>query len=53
MGEGVHADVEVCDVHSHGLFAHGRLVGVTRRLVVVGEGDDAGTNTCMCQHKRI
>mmetsp|Transcript_37572 Transcript_37572/g.94847 ORF Transcript_37572/g.94847 Transcript_37572/m.94847 type:complete len:646 (-) Transcript_37572:1836-3773(-) len=36
----VHAVLVVGAVHAHGLLAHGGLVGVTRRLVVVGEGDD-------------
>ena len=45
MGQCVHADVEVCDVHSHCLLAHGRLVRVSRRLVVVREGDNGGTHT--------
>ncbi len=40
MGQGVHADVVVGDVDAHGLLTHGRLVGVTRRLVVVGKRDD-------------
>ena len=44
--QSVHPDVEVCDVDSHGLLAHGRLVGVSGRLVVVREGYDAGTDTC-------
>ena len=29
---------------THSLLAHGRLVGVTWRLVVVGEGDDGSTD---------
>ena len=41
----VHAALEVCAVHAHGLLAHGTLVRVTRRLVVVGEGNDGGTHT--------
>lgn len=40
MGQGVHSDVEVRDVNSHGLFSHGRLVCVSGRLVVVREWND-------------
>lgn len=40
----VHARLVVCGVHAHRLLAHGALVGVTGRLVVVWEGDDAGTH---------
>lgn len=29
---------------THGLFAHGALVGVTGRLVVVGVGDESCTH---------
>ena len=46
MGQSVHAHVEVGDVHAHGLLAHGGLVGVTRRLVVIGEGDDGRAHAC-------
>ena len=46
MCQGVHTDVEVGDVDTHGLLPHGRLVGVPGRLVVVGERNDAGTHTC-------
>ena len=35
MGKCVHAEVEVRDVDSHGLLAHGR---VPRGLVMVGKG---------------
>ena len=41
---GVHALSVVADVHAHGLLAHGGLVGVSRRLVVVGEGNDRGAH---------
>ena len=27
---GIHALLEVCDVHAHSLFSHSRLIGVTR-----------------------
>ena len=30
---------------THGLLAHGRLVGVAGRLVVVREGDDGSTDS--------
>ena len=46
MCQGVHTDVEVGDVDTHGLLPHGRLVGVPGRLVVVGERNDAGTHAC-------
>ena len=42
---GVHTGLVVGDIHAHGLLAHGRLVGVTRGLVVVREGDDGGADT--------
>lgn len=45
MGKCVHADVEVGDVDSHSLLAHGRLIGVSWGLVVIGKGDDGGTYT--------
>lgn len=45
MGQGVHADMEIGDVDTHGLLAHGGLVGVPGRLVVIREGDDGSTNT--------
>ena len=45
MGQCVHAHMEVGDVDTHGLLAHGRLVCVTRRLVVIRKRDDGGTNT--------
>ena len=32
VGQGVHAHMVVGDVDTHGLLAHSRLVGVTRRL---------------------
>lgn len=32
MGQCVHTDMEVGDVHTHSLFSHSRLVCVTRRL---------------------
>eukprot|EP00967_Tisochrysis_lutea_P083235 scaffold115591_cov32-Tisochrysis_lutea.AAC.4 len=37
---GVHPQLVIGDVHAHGLLAHGGLVRVTRRLVVIGEGND-------------
>ena len=46
MCQRVHPHMEVGDVHAHGLLAHSRLVRVTRRLVVVWEGNDGGTDTC-------
>ena len=44
MGQGVHADMVIGNVHAHSLLAHGRLIGVTRRLIVVRKRDDAGTH---------
>ena len=44
VGQRVHAHVEIANVHAHGLFAHGGLVGVAGRLVVVREGDDRGAD---------
>lgn len=41
---GVHALSVVADVHAHGLLAHSGLVGVSRRLVVVGERNDRGAH---------
>ena len=32
MGQCVHTNMVVCDVHTHGLFSHSGLVCVTRRL---------------------
>ena len=32
MGQCVHSDMEVCDVDSHGLLPHSRLVRVSGRL---------------------
>ena len=32
MSQGVHTNMVVCDVHTHGLFSHSGLVCVTRRL---------------------
>ena len=40
----VHAHVVVGDVDAHRLLAHGALVRVTRRLVVIGERDDGGAH---------
>lgn len=34
MGQGVHSDMKVCDVHPHGLFTHSRLICVTGGLKV-------------------
>ena len=44
IGLGVHTSLVVGHVHAHGLFAHGRLVGVPGRLVVVRERDDGGAH---------
>ena len=44
MSERVHTHVVVGDVDAHRLLAHGALVGVTWGLVVIGEGNDGGTN---------
>ena len=44
IGLGVHACLVVGHIHAHGLLAHSRLVGVSRRLIVVGEGDDGRTH---------
>ena len=44
IGLGVHTRLVVGDVHAHGLLAHGRLVCVPGRLVVVREGNDGRTN---------
>ena len=52
MGQSVHPYMEVGDVDAHGLLPHGRLVGVARRLVVVGEGDDGRTDTCTRERGR-
>ena len=32
MSQCVHTHMEVSDVHTHGLFTHSRLIGITRRL---------------------
>ena len=45
VGKSVHTNVEIGNVDTHGLFAHGRLVRVSGRLVVVREGNDGGTHT--------
>ena len=37
MGQCVHTDVIVGNVHTHGLFSHSRLVCVTRRLLIIGD----------------
>ena len=52
VGQSVHPYMEVGDVDAHGLLPHGRLVGVSRRLVVVGEGDDGRTDTCTRERGR-
>ncbi|GIX64653.1 uncharacterized protein BcabD6B2_40880 [Babesia caballi] len=44
VAQRVHPEVEVGRVHPHGLLAHGALVRVARRLVLVGEGDDGGAD---------
>lgn len=41
----VHTGLVVGGIHPHSLLAHGTLICVTRGLVVVWEGDDAGTDT--------
>lgn len=45
VGQGVHTDVEICDVHTHGLFSHGTLIRITRGLVVIRERDDGGAHS--------
>ena len=40
----VHSGLVVGHIHAHGLLAHSRLIGVSRGLVVVREGDDGGTH---------
>ena len=47
----VHPHLVVGDVHSHGLFSHGTLVRVTRRLVVVWERDDGRAHAQ--DHRRV
>ena len=42
---GIHAHVVVGEGDTHSLFTHGRLVGVTRRLVVIGERNNGSANT--------
>ncbi len=37
--------MEVCDVDSHGLFAHSALVSVPGTLIMIREGNDGGTNS--------
>mmetsp|Transcript_19783 Transcript_19783/g.45566 ORF Transcript_19783/g.45566 Transcript_19783/m.45566 type:complete len:498 (-) Transcript_19783:580-2073(-) len=51
MRQRIHPQLVVGDVYAHRLLAHGRLVGVTRRLVVVGEGDDRGADAE--DHRRV
>mmetsp|Transcript_9533 Transcript_9533/g.28432 ORF Transcript_9533/g.28432 Transcript_9533/m.28432 type:complete len:545 (-) Transcript_9533:2521-4155(-) len=45
VGHGIHADLVVRRIDSHGLLTHGTLIGVTRRLVVVRERNDGGTDS--------
>mmetsp|Transcript_2181 Transcript_2181/g.6948 ORF Transcript_2181/g.6948 Transcript_2181/m.6948 type:complete len:296 (-) Transcript_2181:2344-3231(-) len=40
----VHPHLIICDVHPHRLLPHGALIRVTRRLVVVREGNDGGAH---------
>eukprot|EP00964_Phaeocystis_antarctica_P006427 scaffold3475_cov91-Phaeocystis_antarctica.AAC.2 len=47
----VHPQLVVGDVDAHCLLAHRALVGVARRLVVVGEGDDRGADAE--DHRRV
>ena len=37
---GVHANLVVGGINSHGLLTHGTLVSVTRRLVVIWKGNN-------------
>ena len=45
VGGGVEAGVVVGGVHPEGLFAHGGLIGVAGRLIMVGEGNDRRAHT--------
>mmetsp|Transcript_10118 Transcript_10118/g.15281 ORF Transcript_10118/g.15281 Transcript_10118/m.15281 type:complete len:422 (-) Transcript_10118:326-1591(-) len=51
VGQGIHSELVVGDVNSHRLFTHSRLICVTRRLVVIGEGNDRGTDSQ--NHRRV
>ena len=51
VGERVHSHLVVRGVDSHRLLAHGALVCVPRRLVVVGEGNDRGADAK--DHRRM
>ena len=43
MGQCVHTDMIVSDVHTHGLFSHSRLVCVTRRLLIISDKNKKST----------
>lgn len=45
MYKGLHSDLVVGAVQTHGLFRHGALKCVLGRLVVVGEGNDRTAHT--------
>lgn len=44
MCEGVHAKLVIRGIDSHGLLAHCGLISVARRLVMIGERYDTGTD---------
>lgn len=52
VGKSVHTHMEVGDVHSHSLLAHGTLIRVTRRLVVIREWNNAGTYALTKRRRR-
>ena len=45
MCKRIHSDLVVTCVHSHGLLAHCTLIGISWRLVVIGEWDDGGADS--------
>mmetsp|Transcript_39028 Transcript_39028/g.94366 ORF Transcript_39028/g.94366 Transcript_39028/m.94366 type:complete len:291 (-) Transcript_39028:1653-2525(-) len=45
VGHCVHPNLVIGSVNSHSLLSHGTLVDITRRLVVVGKGNNRSTNT--------
>ena len=45
MSQGVHSHLVVRGVDSHGLLTHSGLVSVSRRLIVVRERNDGGTDS--------